>query len=36
VLELLQVEAIDLTVKQNLRLNATQRQDPSKQIKIIS
>jgi mannose-6-phosphate isomerase-like protein (cupin superfamily) len=35
-LELLQVEAIDLTVKQNLRLNATQRQDPSQQIKIIS
>lgn len=36
VLELLQVEAIDLTVKQNLRLNATQRQDPGGQIKIIS
>lgn len=35
-LELLQVEAIDLTVKQNLRLNATQRQDPKQQIKIIS
>jgi mannose-6-phosphate isomerase-like protein (cupin superfamily) len=35
-LELLQVEAIDLTVKQNLRLNATQRQDPSQQIKVIS
>jgi mannose-6-phosphate isomerase-like protein (cupin superfamily) len=35
-LELLQVEAIDLTVKQNLRLNATQRQDPSQQIKVIT
>lgn len=36
VLELLQVEAIDLTVKQNLRLNATERQDPVKQVKVIS
>ena len=35
VLELLQVEAIDLTVKQNLRLNATERPDPSQQIKIV-
>lgn len=35
VLELLQVEAIDLTVKQNLRLNATERQDPVKQVKVI-
>ena len=35
-LELLQVEAVDLTQKQNLRLNATERQDPAKQIKIIS
>lgn len=35
VLELLQVEAVDLTAKQNLRLNATQRQDPDKQIKVI-
>lgn len=35
-LELLQVEAIDLTVKQNLRLNAAQRQDPAQQIKIIN
>ena len=35
VLELLQVEAIDLTVKQNLRLNATERPDPGQQIKVI-
>jgi mannose-6-phosphate isomerase-like protein (cupin superfamily) len=35
-LELLQVEAVDLTQAKNLRLNATERQDPSQQIKIIS
>ena len=36
VLEILQVEAVDLTAKENLRLNAAERQDPSKQIKIIA
>jgi len=35
VLELLQVEAVDLTAKQNLRLNATARQDPGKQVQVI-
>ena len=35
VLELLQVEAVDLTAKQNLRLNAKERQDPAQQIKVI-
>lgn len=35
-LELLQVEAIDLTAKQNLRLNATERKYRDEQIKVIS
>jgi len=35
-LELLQVEAVDLTAGENLRLNATQRQDPKQQIQILS
>jgi hypothetical protein len=34
-LELLQVEAIDLSQKKNLRLNATERRDPTQQVKVI-
>ncbi len=35
VLELLQVEALDRRVTDNVRLNATTRKDPEQQIKII-